>query len=92
MRTKNTIANIMGILSILSSASFWILFGLRAFPTLSKLDLTFNQLLVMWIGAIVLALFAALIGSKRWAYVAMLPVINFLFAILVMNLMEWHHP
>ena len=65
---------------------------LRAFPNLAKLDLTFNQFVVTWFGAIILALFAALTGSRRWAYAGLLPVINFFFAIVVLNLLEWHHP
>jgi len=92
MAMKNAIGNLVGVLSLLGSVSFWILLGMSTFLNLHKVDLAVTQWAAIWISAIALALFAARIGSKRWAYAALLPVINFLFAILVINLMEWHHP
>jgi hypothetical protein len=90
MPTKSAIGNLVGSLSVLGSISFWILFVLRTFLGLHKIDPTIGQFAAIWIGAVVLALLASLIGSKRWAYAALLPLVNFLFAILVINLMEWH--
>ena len=90
MVMNNAIGNFLGVLSVLGSASFWVLLGMSTFFDLYKANLTITQWAGIWISTLALALLAARIGSGRWAYVVLFPVINLLFAILLINLMEWH--
>lgn len=84
----SVVSNLLGWSSIACSLSFWIILALSRVPFLAHLDLTFNQFCVVWGVGIVLAISAALLGRRRWAWAALLPVINFLGFIFFVNLPE----
>ena len=51
---------------------------LRLIVTVPRFDFSFYFFLGQWALAVVLALVAATLGSNRWAYAALLPILNWL--------------
>ena len=93
MMIRKLISNSIGCLSIACSLGFWILVGVGRmighFPVL--FDLPFNEWVLIWAAGLLLALAAAALGSRRWAFAAILPVISFIAAFVIALLPEtWH--
>jgi hypothetical protein len=89
--TRKVVANFIGWISVLCSVAFWVLLALLAVIGSPKADLAFGQWALVWGVALVLAIVAAAIGSRRWALAALLPVFNFLSLFVLVNLQEMRH-
>ena len=78
-------ATALGYGSFACSLSFWVLLGLRYIPGFpNKIDLSSSYWLAIWALAILLAFFAAMSGSRRWALAALVPLATFLFVIVIL--------
>ena len=51
-------------------------------------DLPFHYWVVIWVGALVLALVATARGSRLWAFAALLPLVTFFTLIALINIRE----
>jgi hypothetical protein len=71
-------AKLCGFASLGCSSFFWVAFLLRLIVTVPRFDFSFYFFLGQWALAVVLALVAATLGSNRWAYAALLPILNWL--------------
>ena len=83
----------IGCLSIACSLGLWVLVCIGRvighFPM--HPDLSFNGWMLIWAAGLLLALVAAILGSRRWAFAAILPIVSFFAAIVIVNLPEtWH--
>jgi len=82
-------ANLCGIGSLACSLSFWLVLALRFVPAFPKsIDLSFSYWVAIWLIAVILALIAATLGSRRWALAALLPAVTLFLAIVLINLGE----
>lgn len=93
MMNRRLISNSIGCLSIACSLGLWVLVCIGRvighFPLLP--DLPFNGWVLIWAAGLLLALAAAALGSRRWAFAAILPVISFIAAFVIVLLPEtWH--
>jgi len=89
MNGRKTIATIFGTASLVCSLSFWpvlVLSYITRFP--KYLDLPFNSWAAIWALAVILALVAAALGSRRWVIAALIPLVTFLMIIVFINLRE----
>ena len=85
--SRGILGNLIGCLSISCSLLFWVLLVCERFighfPLLP--DLNFNGWVVIWAFGLLFALVATALGSKRWLFAAMLPVITFFSTIAIVN-------
>ncbi len=90
MTSRRTISKLIGCLSLVCSLGFWVLVCVGQvmghFPVLP--DLPFSGWVLIWTAGLLLALIAAALGSRRWAFAALLPVISLFAAIVIVNLPE----
>jgi hypothetical protein len=95
---QRKIANALGYASIFCSLAFWIWIALFLFTPLNRSDAwlelgagsdAFVLWTTMWIAGLLLALIAAVVGSRRWAFVSVLPLLSFALAALVASTIEW---
>jgi len=88
---KSKLANTFGYVSVLCSVSFWVLLVLDRIPgfPMKGIDLSANYWAAIWGVAVLLALVAAAIGSRRWAWAALIPIANIALLIVLVNLQEW---
>jgi hypothetical protein len=68
----------------------WISEGLSFIPGLSTLDLTFAHITFLLGAAMLLAFIAAVLGSGRWAFIALIDLATFILLVFVVNLQERH--
>ena len=77
---RSTLANVVGCAGIACSFSFWI--EVCVTKLVGHTPLWINMGVIGWglglVLGIVLALTAAALGSRRWAFAAALPVVSFL--------------
>jgi len=89
MKTKY-LANALGYASIICSSLFWVLLAWSVvsehFP--ASLDLPFNGWALIWAVGLLLALIAAALGPRRWAFAALLPIVSLFAAVTLINLRE----
>ena len=71
-------AKLCGFASLGCSSFFWAALLFRLIVTVPRFDFSFYFFLGQWALAVVLALVAATLGSNRWAYAALLPILNWL--------------
>ena len=88
---RKRVADLMGWTSLLCSVAFWVMLAAFLVNGPSKVDMTFGQWTWVWGIAVLLALGAAAMGSRRWALAALLPVFNFLSLVVLLNLQELRH-
>ena len=76
-------AKIIGFVAILCSLTFWVEVAVTTIigHTPFWLDVGFKGWFVGWALGVLLALLAAWLGSRRWAFVILLPVISFFVAV-----------
>jgi hypothetical protein len=74
--SKHDWSDVCGFMSLGCSSFFWAAHLLRLSVTVPANELSFYFYLVQWVLAVVLALVAAILGSSRWAYAALLPFLN----------------
>lgn len=86
MRTKRSI---FGYASLTCSLAFWVLLALHLIPGFPRrIDLPFGGWVAIWVVAIVLALVASVRSSRRWAWAALLPVMNFVMILISIGISE----
>jgi hypothetical protein len=77
---RTTLANVVGCAAVACSCSFWIEFCVT--KLVGHTPLWLNIGLVGWVLGlvlgIILAFTAAALGSRRWAFAAVLPLISFI--------------
>jgi hypothetical protein len=80
---RRVAANIIGCLGILCSIGFWIEVAVTRVTgaTPHLLDMGLDGWIACWALGLVLALLAATLGSRRWAFGALLPLASFLAVI-----------
>jgi len=89
MNQSKNVANGVGVASLACSLSFWLLLPLSYIPGFPKyIDLPLNYWAAIWLLGIILALTAAALGSRRWAFAAFVPVVTFFLLIVFINLRE----
>jgi hypothetical protein len=71
-------SEVCGFMSLGCSSFFWATILLRFIVKVPHFELSFYFFLGQWALAVVLALVAAVLGSSRWAYAALLPIFNWL--------------
>ena len=76
--SKKDWSEVCGFMSLGCSSFFWVAHLLRLLVTAPHFQLSFYFFLGQWALALVLALIAAALGSYRWAYAALLPILNWL--------------
>jgi hypothetical protein len=83
---RNILANIIGILSVLCSLTFWIEIAVTriAGQTPTWLDIGLNGWLTGWSMGLLLSIGAAGL-KRRWAFAVPLPVLSFLAAVAAVN-------
>jgi len=89
MNRRKATATIFGTASLVCSLSFWpvlVLSYILGFP--KYLDLPLNSWAAIWALAVILALVAAALGSRRWMIAALIPVVTFFLMIVFINLRE----
>ena len=87
MIRRRTLANVVGCAGVACSLAFWIEVCATdiAGHTPAWLDIGLDGWEVGWVLGIVLALTAAALGSRRWAFAAALPFVSFLAAIAAID-------
>ena len=86
--TRKFLANSLGWMSILGSLTVAIEFALNAMPGFSRFDLSLNALGFIWLVAFLFSIAAAVLGSRSWAFAALLPVLMIILAVVVVYLNE----
>ena len=76
--SKKDWSEVCGFMSLGCSSFFWAAHLLRLLVSAPHFQLSFYFFLGQWALAFVLALIAAVLGSYRWAFAALLPVFNWL--------------
>jgi hypothetical protein len=76
--SKQDWSKVCGFMSLGFSSFFWAAYLLRLIVTVPYFELSFYFFLGQWALAAVLALIAAALGSYRWAYAGLLPILNWL--------------
>jgi len=76
--SKNDWSEVCGFMSLGCSSFFWAAQLLRFIGAAPHFALSFYFFLGQWALAAVLALLAAALGSYRWVYAALLPILNWL--------------
>jgi hypothetical protein len=74
--SKQGWSELCGFMSLGCSSFFWAAHLLRSMVAVPYFELSFYFFLGQWAFAVVLALIAAALGSSRWAYAALLPILN----------------
>lgn len=69
-------SRLCGFTSLACSLFFWVGLLLRLLVAIPHFDFSFYFFLGQWALAVVLALVASALGSHRWAYAALLPILN----------------
>jgi hypothetical protein len=83
------LANTFGFLSLAISSWFWLALGLKMSSVfVTKFDPAFVTWTLIWVAALIAALLAGFLGSKRWFFVSAFPVLNFFGCIVLVNLQE----
>jgi fatty acid desaturase len=82
------LSNVLGYMSVFGSLTVVMEIALNAIPHFRRIDLPLTTLAVIWLVAFLLAIAAALLGSRRWAFAALLPVLMFILALAVVYLNE----
>jgi hypothetical protein len=85
---RRAISFVVGLASIASSSVVWIAVLLRHLPNPVFWNLSAATSLLLWGLGIVLALTAAWIGSRKWAWAALLPVGSVVLFFVLVNLLE----
>jgi len=80
---KQDWSEVCGFMSLGTSSFFWAVHWLGRIVTVPHFELSFYFFLGQWTLAVVLAVIAAVLGSRRWAYAALLPVLNWLLSYYV---------
>jgi hypothetical protein len=89
---RRLIANITGWLGILCSLAYWA--WVAVFPHLSaqqrtswmRLDLGVSNVWpALWLAGFFLAIVSALIGSRRWIFAAIVPVLSCAAAVMFLS-------
>ena len=76
--SKNDWSEVCGFMSLGCSSFFWAAHLFRFLGTAPPVAVSFYFYLGQWVLAVVLALIAAVLGSYRWVYAALLPIFNWL--------------
>jgi hypothetical protein len=71
----------LGLGSLLSSSVFWAALGMALVPHMPKFRIPLPMIFGCWLAAIVLAIVAALQGSRWWALACLLPMASFFFLV-----------
>jgi hypothetical protein len=88
MQTKS-LAKVFGYASLVCSLSFWVVLTLHYIPGFPKnIDLPFGYWALIWLVAMVLAVVATALGSRRWALAAVVPLMMF----VLLTLANLHEP
>jgi hypothetical protein len=88
MKNTSLIALIFGVASVACSSVVWIALLLRHLPRPIYWNLSAGTSLLLWGTAVALAGLAAWLGSKRWAWAALLPVGSVLLFFALVKLLE----
>ncbi len=90
--TRKLIANGLGWLGIACSLAFWVwicVFAKLPFHQRGawmRLDLGVSNVWpTLWIVAVLLSFFAAVLGSRRWFFAAILPIISCAAAVILLS-------
>jgi hypothetical protein len=75
---KQDWSEVCGFMSLGFSSFFWIERLLQLVVAIPHFEFSFYFFLAQWILAAALALIAAALGSPRWAYAVLLPILNWL--------------
>jgi hypothetical protein len=75
---KEDWSEVCGFMSLGFSSFFWIDRLLQLIVAIPHFEFSFYFFLGQWGLAVALALLAAALGSSRWAYAALLPILNWL--------------
>jgi hypothetical protein len=88
MKWRTAIANVIGCIGIACSFAFWIEACVSKVVghTPVWLDMGLDGWVWGWALGIVLALTAAVLGPRRWAFAALLPIVSFLVFIVLVGL------
>jgi hypothetical protein len=74
--SKQDWSELCGFMSLGCSSFFWAAHLLPSMVAVPYFELSFYFFLGQWAFAVVLAFIAAALGSSRWAYAALLPILN----------------
>ena len=86
---KKLLSNILGYTSLVCSLSCWVWLGYSAIAHVpQEIDLSLNSWAVIWVIGLILALVAALLGSKRWFWAAILPVLTIFMVLMIIAVYE----
>lgn len=91
MNNRKAMANALGWLSIILSLTFWLLlcfggakdhFAREHF--MQGMKALFHVWEPAWLLGLLLAITAAIVGSRRWAFATLLPAVSFLASVVVL--------
>lgn len=88
MKSTPQISVLLGVASVACSSAVWIALLLRHLPQPIYWNLSAGTSLLLWGAALVLAGVAAWMGSRRWAWAALLPVGSVLLFFALVNFLE----
>ena len=92
---RRTTANGIGCLSVACSLAFWLWAGLFLFTPLNKSEAWLRLVdepvlwIMLWIAGFLLGLIATALGSKRWAFAAVLALVSFGAAVAALSGVDW---
>jgi hypothetical protein len=69
-------SEVCGFMSLGFSSFFWIEHLLQLLARIPHFEFSFYFFLGQWVLAVALALIAAALGSSRWSYAVLLPILN----------------
>ena len=85
---RRAIAFVLGLASIACSSAVWVAVLLRHLPDPVFWNLSAARSLLLWGLGIFLAVAAAWIGSRKWAWAALLPVGSVVLYFVLINSLE----
>lgn len=87
-KSTRNVCRICGWAGVVVSLVPWIIGGLKLIPRLSRVDLSFNQVVLFLAFGVVLSFIAAIFGSRRWAFVALFDLGALFLLLVLLNLQE----
>jgi hypothetical protein len=88
MKNRRLLALVIGLASIACSSTVWVALMLRHLPHAVYWNLSAGTSLLLWGLGIALAGIAAWVGSRKWAWAALLPALSVVLFFVLVNVLE----